>query len=158
MKEHRIKKKNEGHIDLSPTHSGVKNTQLLSITIHEWSHGINKDSTIQLDLLRTKELSDYLHNYLQENDKAFKQLQNTKAKKLAILKNTYEIAKESGLLTIDLLNNLSEIGIPIISLLAQDLEIPANDMKDLVTFTPLPFQMLKKHYEKCKAYLLEELA
>lgn len=156
MKHYRIKRKPTGHIELNPAADKINNKLLLSIAVHEWSHATTKISTIELDLLRTKELFDYLSNYLQENENALKQLQNKKIKNLIVLSTVYDTARLTGLLTSDLLKTLSALGIPIVSMLAGDLQIPASEVTDLVEATPLPFQLFKKHYEICRYYLQEE--
>jgi hypothetical protein len=158
MKLIRIKQRHgKSHIDLEP-HNGDKTfPDQLNITLHQWSGDGIKSANIKLDLLRIKELQEYLESYIDERKEDLASLQGKRMLNRARARRIYETVTDSGRLTREQVLDLKELGAPIIPLLAKDLSVPANEVTAILAANPLPSAFLKKHYDNCLEHIMNDL-
>lgn len=157
MKDLRIKQTpGKSFIDLKPTADDHIRENNLSLSVHEWSGEGNKVCCIYLNIEQTNELYEYLKTFLEERSEALAHHHQEVKEKRHLLKKIYQESKECGLVTSDQISSLSRIGVPIISLLAKDLQVPANEIVTIAESGPLPFALLNKHFRACWESVLAE--
>ncbi|WP_134091921.1 hypothetical protein [Olivibacter sp. XZL3] len=157
MKDLRIKQTpGKSFIDLKATADDHIRENNLALSVHEWSGEGNKVCCIYLNIEQTNELYEYLKTFLEERSEALADHHREVKEKRLLLKRVYRESKDSGLVTGEQINSLGRIGVPIISLLAKDLQVPANEILTIVESGPLPFALLNKHFRACWESVLEE--
>ncbi|HWV71587.1 MAG TPA: hypothetical protein VN040_07730 [Pseudosphingobacterium sp.] len=150
MRELRIKQQSgSSFIDFDPTH---KKNQLL-IVVNEWTSDEMKISRIGISLNQVKMIHSYLGDFLKENADELLTLQTKISRKSSAFETIYETAKERGAILLEELELIKELGIPILSLLAKDLGIPARELQQALKNAPLPFVLFDKHYESCLTHI-----
>ncbi|MEH6307426.1 hypothetical protein RYH73_17385 [Olivibacter sp. CPCC 100613] len=157
MKDLRIKQTpGKSFIDLKPTNDDHVRQNNLLLSVNEWSGEGNKVCSVYLNIEQTSALYEYLRSFLEERSEALAYHHLEIKEKRSILKDVYQESKDSGLITSSQINNLSKIGVPIVSLLARDLQVPAQEIVEIAESNPLPFALLNKHFRACWESVLTE--
>jgi hypothetical protein len=158
MKPVRIKQRQgRSHIDLEPYNGDGILLDQLNINLYQWLGDGVKSANIKLDLLRVKELLEYLEGYIDERKGELAGLESKRMLKRSRARRIYETVTNSGRLTKEQVLDLKELGAPIITLLAKDLSIPANEVTTVLAANPLPSVFLKKHYDNCMEHIMNDL-
>ena len=158
MKPVRIKqRKGKSHIDLDPYNGDGILPDQLNISVYQWSGDGIKSANIKLNLLRVKELLEYLEGYVDERKEELAGLESKRMLKRSRARRIYETVTDSGRLTQEQVLDLKELGAPIITLLAKDLSVPANEVAAILAANPLPSVFLKKHYDNCLEHIMNDL-
>jgi len=158
MKPIRIKQRQgKSHIDLETYNGDGILPDQLNINVYQWSGEGVKSANIKLDLLRVKELLEFLEHYVDGRKEELAGLQSKRRLKRSRARRIYEAVADSGKLTREQVLDLKELGAPIITLLAKDLSVPANEVTDILASNPLPSVFLKKHYDNCLEHIMNDL-
>lgn len=157
MKDLRIKQTpGKSFIDLRPTNEDHIRQNNLLLSVNEWSGEGNKVCSIYLNIEQTNELYEYLKSFLEDRSEVLAYHHQEIKEKKRMLKDVYQESKDSGLVTSGQIGTLSKIGVPIVSLLAKDLQVPANEIFTIAESSPLPFALLNKHFRTCWESVLAE--
>jgi hypothetical protein len=157
MKDLRIKQTpGKSFIDLKPTKDDHIRQNNLLLSVNEWSGEGSKVCSIYLNIEQTSVLYEYLKSFLEEKGEVLAYHHQEIKEKKRMLNDVYEESKDSGLITSGQINNLSKIGVPIVSLLAKDLQVPAHEIIAIAESNPLPFALLNKHFRTCWESVLTE--
>lgn len=158
MKPIRIKQRQrKSHIDLEPFGGEGVFPNQLNINVCQWSSDGVKSANVKLDLLRVKELLEYLKRYVDERKEELADLESKRMLKRSRARRIYETVTDSGMLTQEQVLALKDLGASIITLLAKDLSVPANEVIAILAANPLPSVFLKKHYDNCLTHIMNDL-
>lgn len=157
MKELRIKQvRGKSYMDLKPTSEDHIRENNLILSVNEWSGEGNKMCSIYLNIGQINEFCEYLKSFLEQKSEVLANHHQEIREKKYTLRDIYQESRDSGLITVNQIRVLSRMGVPIVSLLAKDLQVPANEIFNITEGSPLPFALLHKHFRACWESVLTE--
>lgn len=101
-------------------------------------------------LHHVKQLHQFTGNILQERQEEISTQERLVARRMDQLEQLYRESESLGFFTLETIEQLSALDIPVISFLAAELRMSAQELKDYLALNNLPFIFFKNLYQKGK--------
>lgn len=101
-------------------------------------------------LHHVKQLHLFTGNILQERQEEISTQERLVARRMERLEQLYRESESLGFFTLETIEQLSALDIPVISFLAAELRMSAQELKDYLALNNLPFIFFKNLYQKGK--------